>query len=120
MDQTADLGIIRAKAGEMTRHLICALLDSLFLGLWALPNVYIGRFIEGLHVAGIDAIVLRCLQVLFGISTLAPICIWIYKDISIMLKHANQEIKAAGLAPVAIALPSGNGQAVTENANDAG
>jgi hypothetical protein len=58
----------------MTRHLVCAFLDSLFLALWAAPNVYIGRFIEGLSVTGIDRIVLRCLQVLFGVSTLAPIC----------------------------------------------
>jgi hypothetical protein len=120
MGQTAELGIIRAKAGEMTRHLVCAFLDSLFLGLWAVPNVYIGRFIEGLHVIGIDAIVLRCLQVLFGISTLAPICIWIYKDIRIMIKHANQEIRAAGMASIAVAVPAVGGTAGTGNANDAG
>ena len=109
MGAAADVGTVRAKANEMTRHLVCAFLDSLFLALWAVPNVYIGRFIEGLHVTGIDAVVLRCLQILFGVSTLAPICIWIYKDIRIMIKHANQEIQAAGMPPIAVAASSNGG-----------
>src|ERR1700758_2088741 len=104
-DQGA-VGMVRAKAGEMTRHLVCAFLDSIFLALWAVPNVYIGRFIDGLQFAGIEEIVLRCLQVLFGISTLAPICIWIYKDVRIMVKRANREIEAAGKEPVEMTVPS--------------
>ncbi len=102
MGKFAEVGIIRAKASEMTQHLVCAFLDSLFLALWAAPNVYIGRFIEGLRVTGIDEAVLRSLQVLFGISTLAPICIWMYKDIRIMIKHANRDIALAGMQPIAV------------------
>ena len=91
MGETAELRVIRAKASEMTLHLICVLLDSLFLILWAVPNLYIGRFIEGLHGSPIDEIVLRCLQVVFGVSTIAPICISLYKDLRIMIKHATRQ-----------------------------
>jgi hypothetical protein len=97
---------IGAKAKEMTRHLTCSFLDSMFLGLWAIPNLYVGKFVESHPFTGIDQIVLRCLQVLFGISTLAPVCIWTYKDTRIMFIRANQEI-GASIIPQAIA-PSPN------------
>jgi hypothetical protein len=112
MAENPDVGYVQAKASEMTRHLACAFLDSLFLGLWAIPNVYIGRFIEHLHLTGIDEIVLRSLQVLFGLSTLAPICIWIYKDIRIMIKKANRDIAEAGIVPIAVVTPA-SGSAIT-------
>jgi hypothetical protein len=86
--------IIREKASEMSKHLASGFLDSLFLAAWAVPNYYIGHFVDRLQLVGVDAIVLRCLQVLFGISTLAPIVIWIYKDIFIMAKRANRDIRA--------------------------
>jgi hypothetical protein len=96
---SSDLGFLRDKASEMMRHLVCALLDGLFLVLWAVPNVYVGRLIETLHVTGtIDQIVLRCMQGLFGVSTIAPIFIWTYKDVRIMARHASREIEDAGIA----------------------
>jgi hypothetical protein len=97
MAASGDVGFVRAKASEMTRHLVCVFLDSLFLGLWAAPNVYLGRWLESLQPIGIEEIVLRSLQVFFGVYTLAPICISIYKDIRIMIKRANRDIQAAGI-----------------------
>jgi hypothetical protein len=105
MRETDEHGTIAAKAKEMTQHLTCALLDSMFLVIWAIPNYYGGNFVEGHHFTGIDQIVVRCLQVLFGISTLAPICIWTYKDTRIMLIRADQEIKASRI-PDALAPPA--------------
>src|SRR4051794_27273089 len=78
----------------MSRHLACAVIDALFLGLWAAPNVGVERLIDWLNVKGIDEVILRCMQALFGIATLAPICIWIYKGVRIMFVRANQQIAA--------------------------
>jgi hypothetical protein len=66
------------------------------LGLWAAPNVGAERLIQWLNVKGIDEVILRCMQVLFGASTLAPICISIYKDVRVMWVRANQQITVAG------------------------
>jgi hypothetical protein len=93
--ETDGPGTIGAKAKEMVQHLTRVLLDSMFLGFWAFPNLYVGKFVESLHFAGIDQIVVGCLRVLFGVSTLAPICIWTYKDARIMFIRADQEIKAS-------------------------
>jgi hypothetical protein len=100
---------VRSKAREMAVHLANVLMESLFLLMWAVPNVYVGRCIGSLHVTGIDAVVLRCLQVLFGVSTLTPICISMYKNLRIMAKRARQEIEAAGAVPMVVTVPVGNG-----------
>jgi hypothetical protein len=88
-----DLGLM---AKERASHLACGVMDSLFLALWAVPNVgleHLAPLVEKL--TGIDKVVLVCLQVLFGFSTLAPVGIWIYKDIRIMLIRANGAIREA-------------------------
>lgn len=60
MGQETKAGFIRAKASEMVRHFVVVILDLLFLGLWAVPNVYLGRLIDALNATGIDAVVLGC------------------------------------------------------------
>jgi hypothetical protein len=92
MSMSGEFGILRMKANETALHIGITLLDCLFLGLWALPNVLVERLVEFLHLQGIDNVILRCMQVLFGVSTLAPICISLYKDIRLMVKRANKEI----------------------------
>jgi hypothetical protein len=80
---------------ERANHLACAIIDSLFLGLWAIPNVglhYLAPYLAKL--TGVDSVVLYCLQVLFAIATLAPVGIWIYKDVRIMLIRANKDLVA--------------------------
>jgi hypothetical protein len=89
----------------MMAYLVCSFLDAMFLAAWAVPNVYVGRLIESLHVTGIVEIVLRCLEIVFGILTLAPICIFGYRDVRIMVKRANRDIEAAGFAAAGPELP---------------
>ncbi len=90
-----DLGSsLREKAAERTEHLGTVFLDSLFLVFWAFINFGADYFVERLHLAGIDEVVLRCVQVLFGVATLAPICVWLYTDIRIMVKRANRKIQS--------------------------
>lgn len=97
MAKAGEVGVLRGKATEMSVHLGSAILDAVFLGLWAAPNVGVERVITRLNVAGIDLVILRCMQALFGISTLAPICIWIYKDIRIMWLRANHAVDSASV-----------------------
>jgi hypothetical protein len=92
MDMSSEFEILRSKGRETALHIAITFLDCLFLALWAYPNVLVERWIVRLHVQGIDEVILRCMQVFFGVSTLAPICISLYKDIRLMVKRANRDI----------------------------
>lgn len=91
--------MLRKKANQMWLHLLCGIVDSVFLALWALPNVGVEWLIGRLNVKGIDEAILRCMQALFGVATLAPICIWIYTDVRIMIRQANKEVARIGGTP---------------------
>jgi hypothetical protein len=94
-------GNYRAKLTEMGHHLLCVFVDSLFLVFWTVPNVYLGVYlgylIDKFHLNGIDGAVFFCLRILFAFATLAPVSIFIYKDIRIMVIRANQDIEIAAL-----------------------
>jgi hypothetical protein len=92
----------------MSAHLADVFMESLFLVMWAISNVAGNRLVDSLHITGIDAIVLRFLQILFAVSTLAPICISMYMDIRIMIKRASREINAAGAVPIDVSVPIGD------------
>jgi hypothetical protein len=75
---------VRAKATEMALHFCCVFVDALFLFLWASTNFVVNRLIKWCQLEGSDSIVALVLQALFGIATLIPIAIFIYRDIRLM------------------------------------
>jgi hypothetical protein len=71
-----------------------SIIDSAFLALWVTTQwVVNNKVVTLLILTGIDKVVLTIFQVLFAISTLAPVAITIYKDISIMLLRTNRKIR---------------------------
>jgi len=85
---------IRERAGEMSQHAACSSLDALFLALWAALNYGVHLLVSHMHVSEVDHVILIALEIVFGIATIAPICIWLYKDLFIMVIRANRKIKA--------------------------
>jgi hypothetical protein len=83
---------VRDKAREMWTHFACLCLDGLFLCLWALLNYGVNIATTHLRPDGVDVAICFVLQLLFGVSTLVPIAIFIYRDIRIMWNRANQKI----------------------------
>lgn len=74
---------------------ITGLVDSLFLALWvAIQWLVDSNVITPLELSGIDSLVLDGFQVLFAISTLAPVAITIYRDIRIMLIRTQRKIRS--------------------------
>ena len=74
---------------------ISSLIDSVFLSLWIAGQwVVNNKVVTPLSLTGIDRVALIIFQVLFAISTLAPIAITIYRDIRIMLLRTNRKIRS--------------------------
>jgi hypothetical protein len=73
---------------------LSGLIDSAFLALWIIVQWVVNKIVvTPLILTGIDRVVLTIFQILFAISTLAPIAITIYRDIRIMLLRTNRKIR---------------------------
>ena len=70
------------------------ILDSAFLALWVTIQLLVDKYIiKPLELTGIDHIALILFQVLFVISTLAPVAITIYSNIFIMFVKTKRSIE---------------------------
>jgi hypothetical protein len=83
------------KVRERADHLTTIFLDALFLVAWVALNYGVLLLTARMHLDDIDQYVLQAAQVLFGLATLAPICIWIYRDVRIIAKRAARDIRAS-------------------------
>ena len=73
---------------------VSSLLDTTFLALWVFLQWLIDvKVIAAYQLSGIDTWVLLAFQILFAISTLMPVAIFIYTDIRIMLLRAGKRIR---------------------------
>ena len=71
------------------------LMDAAFLILWVIAQYITARIIEWFALTGLDANSLNIFQLLFAISTLVPVLMWILKDIAIMfIRVCGQIIQA--------------------------
>jgi hypothetical protein len=74
---------------------VSSLIDSAFLALWVAGQWVVNNWVvKPLELTGIDRLVLTIFQILFAISTLAPVAITIYRDIRIMLLRTNRKIRS--------------------------
>ena len=73
---------------------VSSLIDSAFLALWVtIQWVVSNKVVAPLILTGIDRFVLIVFQILFAVSTLAPVAITIYRDIRIMLLRTQRKIR---------------------------
>jgi hypothetical protein len=71
-----------------------SIMDSVFVAIWVLLQWFVSeKVIHGLRLSGVDTWVLGAFQVLFAMSTLVPVVIYIYVDIRIMILRAQQMIR---------------------------
>lgn len=77
-----------------TIWMVSSLIDSAFLALWVIVQWLVNnKIIAPLVLTGIDRFEQTIFQILFAISTLAPVAITIYRDIRIMLLRTNRKIR---------------------------
>lgn len=87
---------VKTELQVFSRWFASALIDSAFLTLWALMQWGINRVFGNVQLSGIDQVVFIIFQWLFAVSTLAPVAIYIYVDIRVMLIRAKKRIRRAG------------------------
>ncbi|OHE60405.1 MAG: hypothetical protein A2Z47_15870 [Thermodesulfovibrio sp. RBG_19FT_COMBO_42_12] len=74
---------------------VSSLIDSSFLALWVtIQWVVSSKVVTPLILTGIDQLVLTIFQILFAISTLAPVANTIYRDIRIMILRTQRKIRS--------------------------
>lgn len=77
----------------ITKWILSGFIDSIFLVFWVLIQWGTQRVLENLRLVGIDRVVFYVFQVLFALSTLAPVIIFMYSDIATMIIRAKNQIK---------------------------
>ena len=73
---------------------VASIMDSLFLALWVTIQWLVSsQVVAPLILTGIDKFILYVFQVLFAISSLAPVAVTIYRDIRIMMLRTQRRIR---------------------------
>lgn len=94
MSETNDWVGLKNTLGLFAIWAVVSIINSLFLALWiSVQWLVSSRVITPLRPTGIPSLVLSMFQVLFAISTLAPVIITIYRDIRIMLLRTQRSIR---------------------------
>jgi len=83
---------IEEKARSRWILFLSVLIDSLFLVLWVVVHYFVGLFIERIELSGIDKWVLEAFRIIFSLSTLIPVILFFYEDISIMYFRVKKRL----------------------------
>jgi hypothetical protein len=83
----------KIKFRRLRKQIICIVVDTAFLCFWVVIQYLAKLLIERLGLSGIDRWVLLTFQVVFAVSTITPVIIYIYKDIKVMLIRMTRQIK---------------------------
>jgi len=94
MSKVSEWGELKETIRLFTVWTVSSFIDTTFLALWVLFQWIIkDKVIVPLELSGMDHIFLTIFQVLFAISSLAPVGITIYRDIRIMLIRTQRRIR---------------------------
>lgn len=71
-----------------------SIIDSAFLALWVFLQWLVDAWvIQQYELSNVDKWVLLAFQIIFAVSTVIPVIIFIYTDISIMLLRSRRRIQ---------------------------
>ena len=85
---------LKSKAGRLGIQIASIVVDSIFLSLWVAIQYSVDRFIvKKLGLSGVDQWMLITFQVIFALATLAPVIIYVYVDIRVMIIRAGRQIR---------------------------
>lgn len=76
------------------KQITCILIDALFLCLWVAVQWAVNTFvIERLELSSIDKWTLVVFRIIFAVSTLVPVVVYIYTDLRVMFIRVQKRIK---------------------------
>jgi len=76
------------------RWALAGVIDCLFLAFWLYLQSRFNALTSGYRLSGIDEMQYAVLQIAFSVSTLAPIIIFLAKDVVVMIIQAYKIIRA--------------------------
>ncbi|MBI4747944.1 MAG: hypothetical protein HY774_05615 [Acidobacteria bacterium] len=91
----ADESPIKEKLNTNLIWSVSILVDNVFLAIWVLAQWGVGRLVEKFPAHGIDYYAILVAQCFFALSTLAPIVLLAWQDISTMYYRTKLEISKA-------------------------
>lgn len=92
-NQGKESHILKQHAINVGVQLATILIDSVFLVLWLLIQFFVNSvFISKYQLTGIDFWVMLIFQVIFAVSTVAPVLINLWSDILIMINRARHKV----------------------------
>lgn len=93
MPKNTEWNELRSELRLFFKWTVSGIIDSAFLILWVFVQWGNQKLIANLQLSGIDKWQLISFQILFAISTLASVVIYIVTDISVMVIQARKRIK---------------------------
>ena len=85
---------LRKRITAFSKQIICILIDTIFLCFWIAIQYLLNEvLIPKLRISGLDQFVYVSFQIIFAVSTLTPVVLFIYKDLRIMFIRTKIEIK---------------------------
>ena len=73
--------------------IVSSVLAAVFTAVWVLLQWLVSKLIANFGLSGADRWMLQVFQVLFAVSTLAPIAIYTYQDITVMFLRAQKRVQ---------------------------
>ena len=93
MDESVNMRDTVAEVKLFSKWIISSLLDGLFVAIWAAIQWGAQQAVVNFPLEGVDLWTLRTFQLIFAITTLAPILIYIIMDTTIMIIRARIRVK---------------------------
>jgi hypothetical protein len=84
---------LKEESKERIAVSLALVMDTIFLIFWALVQWITSKFFENFKLTGIDQILLTTFQVIFSLSTIVPVVIYIWTDIRIVFIRAQGKIQ---------------------------
>ena len=75
------------------KWIFSSVLDGIFVALWVFVQWGVDKIIANFPILEIDLWVLWSFRIIFAFTTLAPIIIYIYEDVMVMIYRAVRRVR---------------------------
>jgi hypothetical protein len=74
---------VQEQVGDFAKQILGILLDTVYLTVWVCAQWITAKVVANLELSGMDSWMLLIFQIIFAVSTLAVVVMWLYKDLTI-------------------------------------
>jgi hypothetical protein len=92
-DNEIGMGDVKGTLREYVILSLTGILDSVYLIAWVIVQWLVDNILSRYHLIGMDSVLLVIFQILFGFTTVFPLCLFIYRDFRIAWLRVNRQIE---------------------------